>query len=115
MLVRHRVSKWPPVYAFDASVAPADRGEPGDIVTFETSDDGHERRSRGENVEVKTVNAITGSVFVHGAEPGDALRIDILDIQITRAWAVWRPGFGPLSDRTDRMQVRHVPIWGGWA
>jgi amidase len=112
----HRVSKYPTAFAFDASAAPAVHAAHGDIVTFETSDDGHERRWRGETVDVKTINAITGSVFVQGAEPGDALRIDILDIRLNdRAWAVWRPGFGPLSDRTDRMQVRKIPIRDGWA
>jgi amidase len=111
----HRVLKDPPSFAFDASASPAVYAMPGDLVSFETGDDGYERRSRGETVDAKTINAITGSVFVQGAEPGDALRIDILDIRITRAWAVWRPHFGPLSDRTDRMQVRQIPIHDGWA
>lgn len=90
--------------------------DPGDLVTFATSDDAYERLWQGEPPEEipdEDYNVVTGPVAVRGAEPGDELRIEILDIQIQRAWSVWIPDFGPIGDQTNRVQVQPVPIVDG--
>jgi amidase len=102
--------------AFERLKKPVLEIDPGDIVTFETSDAAYERLWRGESpdeIPDADYNIVTGPVAVRGAEPGDSLRIEILDIQIHRAWAVWIPDYGPLGDLTDRVVTQPVPMIDG--
>src|SRR3954451_17052141 len=81
--------------SFDASSPPALEVDPGDTVTFETSDVAYARLADGESVDaigLSNFNRVTGPVSVRGAAPGDALRIEVLDVQVRRAWSVWLPG-----------------------
>ena len=41
------------------------------------------------------------------------MKIEIIDIHIRRTWAVWIPGYGPLGDLTDQLQVRPLPFANG--
>ncbi len=103
--------------AFDPSLPPLLEIEPGEVVTFETSDEAYRRLARGESVEaigLERFNAVTGPVLVRGAEPGDALRVEIQEIAVERAWAVWLPGFGRLGSRVRAVQIRQVPVEGGY-
>lgn len=105
-------------FAFDPTVPPALRIEPGDSVTFETGDVAYERLSKGESVEsigLENFNAVTGPVYVEGAEPGDALKVEVLDVQVRRAWSVWLPQFGGLGGRTDTTMVREILFRDGRA
>src|SRR5690606_34560517 len=43
----------------------------------------------------------------------DALRIEVLDIAIDRAWAVRMEGLGPLGGATEGIQVAETPIVDG--
>jgi amidase len=100
---------------FDASHPPALEIDPGAVVIFETGDAAYERLSRGESVEeigLENFNAVTGPVRIRGAEPGDAVRVEVLEIEIRRAWSVWLPGFGGLGGRTDAIQAKQIPIEG---
>jgi amidase len=100
---------------FDQAVPPVVEVSSGAIVRFETDDSAYARLAAGaslETVGVEHLNAVTGPVAVTGAQPGDVLRIDILAIEITRAWAAWLPGFGPLGHRTAGVEVRPLPIDG---
>ena len=36
--------------------------------------------------------------------------MDILDIEIIRAWSVWIPGYGPFGDHTEEPDVFEVKI-----
>jgi amidase len=101
--------------AFDRTIPPVLEIDPGDTVTFETSDDSYARLVAGESVEsvgLATLNAVTGPVAVRGAEPGDALRIEVLAIRIVRAWSMWLPGFGALGAYTTGLRVMQMPIEG---
>jgi amidase len=105
-------------FAFDRDVPPVADIDPGAVVVFETGDAAYERLSRGESVDaigLQNFNAVTGPVRVRGAEPGDAVRVDVLDIRVTRAWSVWLPGFGGLGERTAEMRVMQVPLEDGRA
>lgn len=104
--------------AFDRTVTPAVEIDSGDTVTFNTGDVAYERLFNGEAVEaigLENFNRVTGPVYLRAAEPGDALRIEILDIQVTRAWSVWLPGFGGLGHRTDQIHVKQIPLRDGRA
>jgi amidase len=116
--MRHTLSKEQCSHAFDRSTDPALEIDPGDEVSFETSDAAYERLANGESIEqigLENVNAVTGPVLVRGAEPGDALRIDVLDVALVRGYSIWLPGFGGLGGLTDTVRVLSVPIEGGRA
>jgi acetamidase/formamidase len=98
--------------------APAARVASGAVVRFETGDIAYERLSLGESLDaigLETFNRVTGPLLVEGAEPGDALRVEILGIEIHRSWSVWLPGFGALGAYTTETIARQIPLEGGFA
>ena len=100
---------------FDRRLPPALEVEPGEVVTFETSDEAYVRLAAGERVEgigLERFNAVTGPVSVREAEPGDALRVEVLEIAIERAWIAWVPGFGPFGARLRGVQTHEAKITG---
>lgn len=112
----HVVSHEQSAAAFDPASPPVLEIEPGDTVRFETDDAVYRRLAAGEPLErigAQNVNVVSGPVAVRGAEPGDTLRIEVLDIEIVRAWSVWIPRYGLLGDRTERVQAMQVPIEDG--
>jgi acetamidase/formamidase len=85
---------------------PALKIAPGETVAFETVDSSGGQLAPGSTVEdlgrldFIRVNPVTGPVFVDGAEPGDALRIRILDMTPSGwGWTANIPGFGLLADQ----------------
>ena len=87
-----RISRDQLVYGFNPETAPVASIRPGDVVTFETYDTSTGRIHRAEDVaafvkvrDPKKVNPAAGPVYVDGAEPGDALAVEILDIKLTGA------------------------------
>ena len=104
--------------AFDPNLPPVLTIDAGDTVTFETGDVAYERLSNGETVEaigLENFNRVTGPVYVNNAAPGDALKIEIQDIQVRRAWSVWLPDFGGLGAHTREIRVRQIPLKDGRA
>jgi amidase len=105
-------------FAFDRTVTPVLEIDSGDTVTFETGDVAYERLSKGEAVEaigLENFNAVTGPVLVRGAEPGDALKVEIVDVNVRRAWSVWLPDFGGLGKQTKAVAVKEIPMRDGRA
>jgi acetamidase/formamidase len=85
---------------------PALRIAPGETIAFETVDSSGAQLSPGSTVadlarlDFTRVNPVTGPVHVDGAEPGDALRIRILDMTPSGwGWTANIPGFGLLADQ----------------
>jgi amidase len=112
----HFLTKEQRAFAFDASIPPVLTIASGDTVTFETGDAAYERLYNGETVQdigLENFNAVTGPVYVEGAQPGDALRVDIREVQVRRAWTVWLPDFGGLGRFTTSLQVKETPIRDG--
>jgi len=79
---------------------------PGDTVHFECVDSSgaqvHRNATVSEYMAIDRglIHALTGPVFVSGAEPGDVLEIDVLDIQHKGwGWASVVPGLGFLKER----------------
>ncbi len=89
---------------WDNSVEPRLVIAPGDTVVFECLDaSGQLSKSSSVddylNVDRSMVHALNGSVFVEGAEPGDALEVEILDMQHKGwGWTGFKPGFGLLAE-----------------
>ncbi len=116
--MEYTLSKDQKAFAFDPTIPPVLTIQSGDTVTFETGDFAYERLANGETVEaigLENFNAVTGPVYVEGAEVGDALKIEILDVQVTRAWSVWLPGFGGLGNKSAELRVMQTPLRDGRA
>lgn len=105
-------------FVFARDIPPVLEIDPGAVVTFETGSEAYERLAAGESEEaigLESFNAVTGPVSVRGAEPGDALAIDVLAVTVRRAWSVWLPGYGGLGSRTAEIRVREIPLENGMA
>lgn len=89
---------------WDNSVEPRLTIDPGDTVVFECLEASGQYSKESTlndylNADRSKVHALNGSVFVRGAEPGDALEIEILDMQHKGwGWSAFRQGFGLLAD-----------------
>jgi amidase len=109
------ISKSHSVFSFDAKLPPVCEVNPGSILEIETSDEAYYSLSQGVSAEQirKKINPVTGPVYVRDAAIGDVLCVDILSIEIARAWSVWLPQFGSLGDKTLEVQISEVPISDG--
>ncbi len=59
------------------------------------------------NLDFSRVNPVTGPIFVRGAEPGDALIVEVLSIDLdTWGWTANIPGFGLLADLFPEPHLR---------
>jgi amidase len=98
-----RLGKETATYTFSAEHPPALHIQPGETVEFEVldaiDDQIHSDEDSASKIDLNHVNAATGPVYVKGAQPGDTLVAEILDI---RPWdwgaALIIPGFGFLQD-----------------
>ena len=103
---------------FRADLAPQASVASGATIRFETGDIAYERLANGEALDaigLETFNRVTGPVTIEGAEPGDAVRVEILDIEIHRSWSVWLPGFGALGAYTQETIAKQIPLVDGRA
>ncbi|KAH8681162.1 acetamidase/formamidase family protein [Xylariales sp. PMI_506] len=102
-------------FKWSAEVPPVLTVPSGAEITFELHD--------GGNNQIRPDNATTalrdfdfaqgdpghGPVFIEGAEPGDILKIEFLDIRTADyGWTAILPGFGILSDEFPEPQLK---IW----
>eukprot|EP00123_Amoebidium_parasiticum_P021125 comp6193_c0_seq1/m.2028 comp6193_c0_seq1/g.2028 ORF comp6193_c0_seq1/g.2028 comp6193_c0_seq1/m.2028 type:complete len:299 (-) comp6193_c0_seq1:711-1607(-) len=106
------------IYSIDCTQPPALTLSPPCTVTFITDDSPYERLSKGEDVDWSGFNSVTGPLYILGAERGDALMVEIVDIEMTRAWCVWendRSCNGVLGDKTDESRVHELRLEEGKA
>lgn len=112
--------------AFDASFPPVATIDPGELVILECLSGGPEVMPPQEKMMaippmLRDVHAklprlgahiITGPVAVRGAEPGDALRIDIEKIELGADWGFcgFRPLFGTLPEDFPYRRTLHIPV-----
>ncbi|MFQ6030670.1 MAG: acetamidase/formamidase family protein [Dehalococcoidia bacterium] len=85
-------------HAFDGQVSPT--SVPGDLL----------------NANLNVVHPLTGPVYVQGAEPGDLLEVDIMEIEPARwAFTTIIPGFGFLRDLYLEPYICHWNLQDGYA
>lgn len=96
----------PHPYVFGRYHEPIARVALGELVSIYT-EDAFEGRITGPDtlpsqVLGKYLNPQTGPLYIEGAEPGDTLVVELLDIEPTRDWAVSTlvPYFGGLTSTT---------------
>jgi amidase len=100
-MAHHRLTRDQVVWEFGPDLEPVLEVKPGDTVTFETNDCfTGQIRSESDlvtDIDLSRINSATGPVAVEGAEPGDSLIAEILDVRpIEWGVATLIPGFGQL-------------------
>ena len=117
-LARHRLSRDQVIWSFGPDLQPVLEVEPGDVVTFETNDC-FTGQIRSEDdlvteIDLSRINSATGPVAVKGAEPGDSLVAEILDVRpIEWGVATLIPGFGQLIDQVQAPLTRLFEVRDG--
>jgi amidase len=99
----HRVSREDVIWSFGPELEPVLEVEPGAVVTFETNDCFTGQIASESDlvtaIDFSRVNSATGPVAVRGAEPGDSLVVELLDVRPgPRGFATIIPEFGQLID-----------------
>ncbi len=114
--------------SFDASFPPIATVASGDLVVLETLSGGPEQTPPRDHpdfvIPPKLLaiqdaglprlgpHIITGPIAVAGAEPGDALRVDIEKIELGADWGFcgFRPLAGTLPEDFPYRRVLHIPV-----
>ena len=112
-----KVSREKVYYRFDKDVPPILTVKPGDILSIETRDS-HDGTLRSEADRYYTEqfrpNPATGPFAVSGAEPGDALVIEILEIHPgDLGFTTIRPSWGLIPGVVDRPMAKILRVLGG--
>jgi acetamidase/formamidase len=103
---------------WDNSVEPRLTIDPGDTVVFECAEPVGQLTPDATaedlaNLDFSLIHALNGSVFITGAEPGDALEVEILDMQHKGwGWTGHLPGFGLLAEDFDYPYIHHWKLDG---
>jgi acetamidase/formamidase len=110
----HSLSAAPTHSVWDRSLPPRLEIEPGDEVSFECVDaSGSQVRPRMSTEEYLAIDrtrihALTGPVFINGAEAGDVLEIDVLAIRHHGwGWSSVVEGLGFLKERFREPYLFH--------
>jgi len=99
-------------------IAPLVEVDPGEECVLETRDasDGQVTRAGGATSGSGRIHPLTGPVYVKGAQPGDLLEIEYLDIAPQPyGWTTCGPGTGFLPDLLTERFTAHWDIQDGWA
>jgi len=114
----HRLSRDQVIWSFGPDLDPVLEVEPGETVTFETNDC-FTGQIRSEDdlvteIDLSRINSATGPVAVRGAEPGDSLVAEILDVRPAE-WGVATliPGFGQLIEQVRAPLTRLFDVVDG--
>lgn len=113
-----RITREQVVYSLDKAHAPVATIAPGADLLFETWDarTGSIRSEQDllDTPHPKGPNPATGPVLVQGAEPGDALTVEILDIALgARGYTGTRPGRGVLGHTISEHRTKLFDIVDG--
>ena len=103
---------------WDNSAEPRLTIEPGDTVVFECLEATGQLTPDSTVEDYATtdrslVHALNGAVYVDGAAPGDALQVEIIDMQHKGwGWTGHKPGFGLLDGDFDGHYLHHWRLEG---
>jgi len=116
--VDHVVPKDEVVFSFGPEMRLVLEVDPGAVVRFETHDcfSGQIQTESDvvTDIDFSKVNPATGPVAVRGAEPGDSLVVEIMDISLgPQGVATIIPGYGQLIDLVDSPVTKVLPVRDG--
>jgi len=109
------------VYNFSKNNPPIETADPGEILMFKTMDC-FSNKITSEDILMPDVlygydvaNPAAGPVYINGAEPGDVLVVDILDVQVADEGTIATDCVcGPLHDRSE-IRTKKIKIKDGMA
>ena len=104
------------------AIEPVAEVDPGDLVVYETRDAFDNQLNPGSTegdvagLDLGPVHPLTGPVYVRGAEPGDLLEVELVEIEAD-PWEQWGytiqvPGFGFLRDDFPESFIVHWRLHG---
>ena len=104
--VAHRIGREDVVWAFGPEMDPVLEVDPGTVVTLETNDcftgQIQSEADLVTGIDFARVNGATGPIAVRGAEPGDSLVVELLEVTpVERGFATLIPGIGQLIDQVE--------------
>lgn len=109
-------------WSWNRDQRPAIHVRPGDTVTVDIANASGGQLRETSSVEdvarldFSRVNPVTGPIAVEGAEPGDALLVEILAIDLDHwGWTANIPGFGLLADRFREPHLRISQVTAKYA
>ena len=116
-MATHHLDDTQPHPFWDNSLPPRVRIQPGDSVVFETLEasagqiyPGCSSEAAG-TLDFSLIHPLTGPVYVEGAEPGDALVVDVISIKHKGwGWNAVIPGFGLLGGDFAEPYVHHYKL-----
>ncbi len=107
--------------AWDNSIAPIYRVQSGDVIEFDLLEASCGQITADSTLDaIKTldfsrVDQVNGPIYVEGAEPGDTLQIELLDLQPADwGWTAIIPGFGLLADEFPEPALKIWRLADGW-
>jgi acetamidase/formamidase len=116
----HSIERGKVHYKWDNSLEPAIEIEPGDVVHFEAQEvtDGQLKpgspASALGGLDFNRLYPLAGPVFVKGAEPGDVLEVEMLELRpLEWGWAGLIPGLGLLAADFPDPYIRHFDLTNG--
>ncbi|GHO48249.1 acetamidase/formamidase family protein [Ktedonospora formicarum] len=111
--------------AWDHSIEPVASIESGETVSLDMTDSSCGQIGPDstvdaiKNLDFGRVDQVNGPVYVAGAEPGDTLEVEFLDLQPANwGWSAIIPGFGLLADEFSEPALKIWRLEGGaegWA
>jgi amidase len=92
----YRIGRDEVVWAFEPNMEPVLEVEPGSIVTLETNDcftgQIQSESDLVTDIDFQRVNSATGPIAVRGAEQGDSLVVELLEVRpVERGFATLIP------------------------
>ena len=107
------------VYTFSADNEPTGTIDSGEIVIFRTQDcfsnQMHSESQLVTSCDYSKMNPATGPLFVRDAQPGDVIKVELLDVQCdTIGTTTTLPKIGPLWDKCET-RTKRIPIENGKA
>jgi acetamidase/formamidase len=106
--------------AIDNSIVPVLTVAPGDTVRFEAPGPPFPPDATAEDIgliDFDWPHTMVGPVYVEGAHPGDALVVEILEVDVARDYGhcLFVPGLGLRPERYDTPYIHNFRFEGGFA
>ena len=118
-MAEHALSAEPTHSRWNRALAPRLTVADGDVVHMECVDASGAQVRPGMNVDEflqidrSRIHALTGPIYIEGAEPGDVLQVDVLEVAHKGwGWSSVIPGLGFLKERFAEPHLFHWELDG---
>ena len=118
LAIDHQITRDQHVWAFGPSMTPVLEVDPGAVIRLELNDcfSGQVTKETDlfTSLDLERLNSATGPIAVRGAEPGDSLVVELLEINPgPRGAAMVIPGFGQLTSLVEGPVTRIFRVEDG--